>query len=133
MAKSAYADEVRQCLSPPSNDSEQHLARIKLIKTAIKTKASPTRETEKTMTSKFGPATPQQDLEIASIALKFQHEKLANYEMMHPIAFALQLEPVASLVEQTIADHKNTNAWLHQIVQNIIVPELLNLEDTKGA
>lgn len=125
MEKSAFVDELRKCLSPVSTDSEKHIERLELMKRS-KGKASPIRP--KALPLKT--PTLLQDLHIVALALEFQNQKLAMYELLHPIASALDLQSETQLIEQTITDHRNTNTWLRQIVQNIVVPKLLSEAST---
>ncbi|MGF1924351.1 MAG: DUF892 family protein [Bacteroidia bacterium] len=125
MEKLAFVDELRKCLSPVSTDSLKHLERLELMKPS-KGKASPIRP--KALPLKT--PTLVQDLHIIALALEFQNQKLAIYELLHPIASALDLQSETQLIEQTITDHRNTNTWLRQIVQNIVVPKLLSESST---
>ncbi|MDQ8051946.1 MAG: DUF892 family protein [Pedobacter sp.] len=121
----AHTDELAKCLDPVSTDIIAHCKRIKLIKKLIpKTDLSinqlpfPTFQPRRT-------ASPEQDILIIEYALNIQSQKLAIYELLHPIAKALNLASAAELIAQTIEDDRNTNTWLRQIIQNTIVPELL--------
>ena len=123
MEKAAFTPELAKCLDPESTESEQHLKRIGLLKTAIQQKGNVTLAAED-LTIKLTKASIEQDLTIIATALKMQHQKLAYYELLHPLAAVLFLTTAAELIEQTISDNRNTCTWLRQIIQNIIVPKL---------
>lgn len=122
MAKAAHTIELAQCLSPTATENPLHLKRLDLIRRATKGKPAAGVDIRPITPMKFKMASIQQDLEIAYHALIFQNEKLALYEFLHAVAQGMLLENEAGLIEQTITDYRNTNAWLHQIIQNIIVP-----------
>ena len=131
MVKKAFTDELSKCLSPISTDYLQHIQRIKLIRRLIREKEqAPTSKLERLKLS-FKKPDFQQDLEMFELALRYQHEKLAIYEILHPLAVNLNHEIEVELIAQTIEDHRNTNKWLRQIVQNIIIPNLKIEEPSK--
>jgi ferritin-like metal-binding protein YciE len=120
--------ELAKCLYPESTDSEKHLQRLRLIQASLGSMPSPNKINDLPQIPKFKKASPQQDLDIISYALKLQNLKLAHYELLHPIAHAMGLETESELIEQTITDNRNTNTWLRQIIQNIIGPSLQQTE-----
>ena len=125
LVKKAHTPELTKALSPISTDCEQHLSRLKLIKLALK-KIEPEIISEHIPVydikiSKPGTA---HDVKIISYALRFQHLKLAYYELLYPMAVNLNLTQEATLLEQTITDNRNTNTWLRQIIQNIVAPQI---------
>lgn len=127
MEKAAATDELAKCLSPISTDAIQHLERLKLLQQSLQIK-SITAATSKVSGSRWKKSNLEQDLAIIKEALTFQNQKLAGYEMLHPMFCAMELTLQAELVEQTITDNRNTNTWLRQIVQNILSPQLLDAE-----
>lgn len=132
IVKSAFTDELSKCLSPVSTDYVQHIQRLKLIgkRTKYKGTQSPMPKKEKVS---FKKPDFVQDLEMIEMTLKYQHRKLAIYEFLHPLAVNLELETAAEIIAQTLEDHRNTNKWLRQIAQNIILPSLsANARDVKN-
>ncbi len=125
MVKVAYTDELSKCLSPVSTDQVQHIQRLNLIIQSFESKPLRTIKGAKKEPVKFKRAHFEQDISIIELALNYQHEKLARYELLHPIAVSLKMEIEADLIKQTIEDNWNTNKWLRQIIQNIIVPSLV--------
>ena len=122
--KAVHTPELAKCLSPESTDSEKHLQRLKLIQASLGSKPTPNKSNDLPQIPKFKKASPQQDLAIIEPALNLQNQKLAHYELLHPLAHAMGLETESELIEQTITDNRNTNTWLRQIIQNIIAPSL---------
>ena len=128
MVRSSHTPELSKCLSPESTDSEKHMQRLRLIQASLGSKPSPSRKNDLIPVPKFKKASAQQDLDIISHALNLQNQKLAHYELLHPVAHAMGLETESELIEQTITDNRNTNTWLRQIIQNIIGPSLQQTE-----
>jgi ferritin-like metal-binding protein YciE len=124
METAAFTPELAKCLSPVSTDYEQHLKRIGLIKQSFKQKPDLKDNEPKPFSIKLIKQSAEQDLDIIANALKLQNEKLAYYEFLYPLASALEMPQQAELLEQTITDNRNTNTWLRQIMQNIIVPRI---------
>jgi ferritin-like metal-binding protein YciE len=120
-----YTPELSKCLFPELTDSDKHLQRIKLIHTSLSLKPQPCDKQVITNPIKLKTASAEQDLAIITQALILQNHKLAFYELLHPLATALNLPIEAELIEQTITDNRNTNTWLRQIVKNIITPILI--------
>ena len=121
--KTAFTDELAKCLSPTSTDGPAHLQRLKLITASFATNGTAT-EKLPALSISIGKKSMANDLQLIAVALGLQNQKLAIYEMLHPLASGLALTPIAQLIEQTITDNRNTNTWLRQIIQNIIVPKL---------
>lgn len=132
MVKSAFTDELSKCLDPVSTDHLQHLQRLKLINKSVKVKPSVGKLAKTTEVIHYKKPSFQQDIEIIETALKCQHEKLALYEFLHPLAVNLKVDIAAEMIQQTIVDNRNTNKWLRQITQNIIVPSLAVDEEIKS-
>jgi ferritin-like metal-binding protein YciE len=123
----AFAPELAKALSPVSTDSEQHLQRLALVKLSFKPqKLESGNKGIEIAPIKFSKKASSgfQDLHIVNNVLSLQNLKLAHYEFLHPLAMALELENEAALIEQTITDNRNTNTWLRQLIQNVIVPGL---------
>lgn len=126
LVKKAFTPELTKALSPISTDCEQHLSRLKLIKLATKgIDTELIKENIPVYDVKITKPDTAQDVKIISYALRFQHLKLAYYEILYPMAVNLNLTQEASLLEQTITDNRNTNTWIRQIIQNIIAPQIL--------
>jgi ferritin-like metal-binding protein YciE len=122
MERSSHSAELSKCLHPEQTQAISHLTRIKLIETSLKNKAA--RQPQLALNKpKLKTPSLQQDLDIIQAALSFQNQKLASYELLHPLAHALGNETHSGLIEQTITDNRNTNTWLRQIVQNVIARE----------
>lgn len=132
IVKSAFTDELSKCLDPVSTDQVQHLQRIQLIKKTVQVKPSADKIASTTEKVRVKKASFQQDIDLIALALKCQHDKLALYEFLHPLAVNLKADIAAEMIQQTIADNRNTNKWLRQIVQNIIVPSLAVDEEIKA-
>lgn len=132
IVKAAFTDELSKCLDPVSTDYLQHLQRLKLTKKTVT--AKPTANVPTAVDEKISIKKPsfQQDLAFIEFALACQHQKLALYEFLHPLAVNLKAEIAAEMIQQTINDNRNTNKWLRQIVQNIIVPSLAVDEEIKA-
>lgn len=126
LVKKAYTPELTKALSPISTDCEQHIGRLKLIKLATKgIDIELIKENIPIYDVKITKPDTAKDVKIISYALRFQHLKLAYYEMLYPMAVNLSLIQEATLLEQTITDNRNTNTWLRQIIQNIIAPQIV--------
>jgi len=121
----ALTPELSKCLSPESTDSPKHLQRIKLIKTSIGLKSIKTDKSLVLHPLRLKKTSEEQDLDIIVHTLLLQGEKIAHYQMLHPLAMVMHLQIEASLLEQTITDNRNTDTWLRQIVQNIIAQSVL--------
>lgn len=126
LEKAAHTPELTKCLSPLSTDSAQHLQRLALIKLSIGKKNSIQGVELALPPIQLKKSSAEQDLNLIERALSLQSQKLGYYEFLHPMAKALKLDNEAQLIEQTITDNRNTNTWLRQIVQNIVVPTLLD-------
>ncbi|MFD0941052.1 DUF892 family protein [Pedobacter boryungensis] len=124
LTKVAHTDELAKCLHPESTDILAHQQRLSLIKKLVPKTSQLEIKYELPVLQLKSKANPTQDLLIIENALNIQNQKLAIYELLHPIAVALNLETVPALIEQTISDNRNTNTWLRQIVQNIVAPIL---------
>ncbi len=122
LEKAAHTPELSKCLSPVSTDNVQHLKRLALIKMSISLKSRIKPEMVNQPLIKIKKPSSHQDLDLVEYALILQNQKLAYYEFLHPIAVALALQKEAELIEQSISDNRNTNTWLRQIIQNILVP-----------
>ncbi|MFI5453405.1 DUF892 family protein [Pedobacter sp. UC225_61] len=129
LAKAAHTDELAKCLNPESTDIPAHQQRISLIKKLIPKTEKPEIQHPLSPFQVKSKGSLNQDLILIEYALQVQNQKLALYELLHPIAVALGLETVPSLIEQTISDNRNTNTWLRQIIQNIISPQLTDNEN----
>lgn len=121
--KAALAPELAKALSPEETWAEQHVQRLMLIRQSAKLlKANPE---QKNLTVDFNlrlkKANRLQDLDIIAKALELQNLKLAGYEFIHPFAIKLGFHQVAELLEQTITDDRNTNTWLRQLIQNVVL------------
>ncbi|MDQ7947417.1 MAG: DUF892 family protein [Pedobacter sp.] len=124
LEKAAFAAELAKALSDEGTDHQAHLQRLLLIKQSGKFSLDAPKVVFGTELPSFKAkkASPTQDLEIIALALYLQGLKLSSYELLHPLASSLGLEQEAVLLEQTINDHRNTNTWLRQLVQNVVVP-----------
>jgi len=98
--KASHTPELAKCLSPGSTDSDKHLQRIKLIQTSLGTKLSPSKKNDLLPNPKLKKVSSQQDLDIISQTLNLQSPKLAQYQILHPLASALNRETQAELLEQ---------------------------------
>ncbi len=123
LEKKAQAPELSKCLNPEQTDIVQHQNRIKLIRESLDLEITQIGNS-KIKATKMKTPSPAQDLDIIAIALKYQNQKLAIYELIHPILSSLELQPQADLIEQTITDNRNTNTWLRQIILNVLAPVL---------
>lgn len=122
LAKAALTAELCKCLAPLSTDIDKHIERIGLIKLTELSGGKNSSTAAIEMVIKLRKPTLEQDLQIISEAMRLQHQKLALYELLHPMAMVLNLSTEAELIEQTVTDDRNTNTWLRQIIQNIIAP-----------
>jgi len=66
--------------------------------------------------------TATRDVSIVLAAQMIQHYKIACYQYLYSLSTELDLKEVSMLLEQCLADEKNTSGYLTQIAQNIINP-----------
>lgn len=126
LVKAAYTAALAKALSPDSTDQIQHIERLKLIQLALKLPKTPGATLQQTLPTLQLKRKPNmaQDLNIIAYALQVQNFKLGYYELLQALAMALQSETALQLLTQTITDHRNTNTWLRQIIQNVMAPAL---------
>jgi ferritin-like metal-binding protein YciE len=124
LEKAAFTPELSKALSPNQTESEQHLQRLILIKELVKGQKidKDSKPSHGSLKFSLKSSSTAQDLDMIAKVLELQNLKLSYYEFLHPIAVALDMETAASLIEQTITDNRNTNTWLRQIIQNVIIP-----------
>ena len=123
----SYTPQLAKCLSPESTDSGKHLQRISLIRTSLALKSIIIGKLPLAI-PKLKKASPVQDLDLIGQALNLQHQKLANYQLLHPLAIAMNLQMESEMIGQTITDICNTSTWMRQIIKNIIGPLLGQIE-----
>ncbi len=126
----AFTDELKSALAAPSTESAAHLDRLKLIFDLQKIKPGKkdndiiTALTAKAyeLIKKNEAGTAGRDAGIIYAAQLMEHYKLASYQVLHTMAIELKLDQEAALLDQCLAEEKNTSAYLSQIAQNIVHP-----------
>ena len=132
MAKAAYTTELQTALSPSSTESRAHLQRLKLIMESQHIKPIKTNDLQNNPFPDLVISTSvnkrkkdmRNDSTIIFNVMVIQKYKEAIYDFLYLSSIALQIEQPSSLLAQCITDHKNTYAWLTQILQNIVNPEI---------
>ncbi len=122
--KTCYTPELSKALSKNETGAEKHLQRLELIKKSVEDQKMDKKPLEESIKLNLKPTEISQDLLIISKVLTLQNTKLSCYEFLYPIATALEMQNEAALLEQSITDNRNTNTWLRQIIQNVIVPAI---------
>ncbi|TDQ08210.1 DUF892 family protein [Pedobacter metabolipauper] len=130
MSDAVLTDELHKALSPEQTDQENHLSRLSLILESQKLKAGRITaviddELLKMSTEVCGfmkQKSIMKDIQILHCVQVIEQIKITNYDALYQIALELKLEQAAELLEQTLKDNKNTQAYLSQIAQNIIYP-----------
>jgi ferritin-like metal-binding protein YciE len=126
----AFTDELRIALNTPSTEAEAHIDRLgQILKSLNKKLAKRDCEVVASLSHKADglirknePGTAIRDAAMIYAAQLIEHYKVASYEVLHAAAVELQLEQAAMLLEQCLAEEKQTSAYLTQIARNIINP-----------
>lgn len=130
--EAAQTAELRKALSPVETGSDVHLERLGQILKRLKIKKSKTGS--KTVEALIGESklaagrknkpSLEKDLDILIFVKRIQHQRIANFQLMHLMSVSLTLDFETSLLEQCLAEHQNTDAYLSQVAQNVLFPQL---------
>ena len=125
----AGSPELRKALSPVETGSDVHLDRLdQLLKRMKLKKGNTVAETAdalvkeaKSAAGRKNVVSLEKDFNILICAKRIQHERIVHFQLLHLMSVALNLEFEASLLEQCLAEHQNTDAYLSQIAQNVLL------------
>lgn len=130
LPKSIYTDEMRLAISPAETDIESHISRLTRAMASLKQKPQAAssgidEEMLQNLKATAGKGTSLgKDMELLEILKLIYTTKVSRYDSLYRIAAALGQEEYAMLLEQCSRDNQNTYAYLNQISQNVIYPEI---------
>ena len=132
-----HTDEIRLAISPAETDIESHISRLSRAMKAAKHKvAAPLSgidsELLKTLKASAGKGSSLlKDVEMIGTLKLIYSAKVSRYDSLYRMATVLLHEEYAGLLEQCSKDNQNTYAYLNQIAQNVLYPELSKPEASK--
>ena len=126
----SFTDELKRALAAPSTEVEAHVSRLELIFKFQKIKITKGKDpVADALAVKAGelirknePGTIQRDVAIIYCAQLMVYHKIAAYQVLLALAQEMELQEMATLLEQCLAEDKNTAAYLTQIAGNIVNP-----------
>jgi len=127
---SAQTDELKSAVSPDATDIESHISRLSRAMESVKQKSqTQIPALDETLLENLKQCLGKgsslvKDTGILNILLAIFNLKVARYESLHRMATAIEQPEYALLLEQCSKDNQNTFAYLNQIAQNIIYPEM---------
>jgi ferritin-like metal-binding protein YciE len=130
LPKLIHTDEMRLAISPGETDIETHISRLTSAMASLKQKATPAlsgfdEETLKTLkATAVKTVSLHKDLQLLEIFKALYNFKVSRYDSLYRMAAVLGHEEHAMLLEQCSKDNQNTYAYLNQISQNVIYPEV---------
>ncbi|MET1054157.1 MAG: DUF892 family protein [Pedobacter sp.] len=131
LTKAVYTDELQLAISPGETDIESHISRLSRAMAAVKQKAqvaSSAIDEELLNTLKTAAAgkttSLAKDLTLLEIFKLIYTLKVCRYDSLYRMAAVLGHEEYAMLLEQCSKDNQNTYAYLNQISQNVVYPEI---------
>ncbi|SEB09966.1 DUF892 family protein [Pedobacter hartonius] len=127
---SLMTDEFKSAISPSETDIESHISRLSGSMAALKQKsaAKPSVIDDELLSMLKAHSGKGQsilnDILILHIIKLIFSIKVSRYESLHRMASALGYQEYAMLLEQCSKDDQNTIAYLNQIEQNVMYPEV---------
>jgi len=130
ISTSAQTDELKSAIAPDATDIENHISRLSRAMESVKQKSQPqVSAIDETLLESLKQSMGKgislvKDTGILHTLLGIFNFKVARYESLHRMATAIGQTEYALLLEQCSKDNQNTLAYLNQIAQNIIYPEM---------
>ncbi|CAM3959368.1 Ferritin-like metal-binding protein YciE [Pedobacter westerhofensis] len=130
LPKVLLTDELKSAISPQATDIESHISRLSRALEAVKQKpqaaiSSIDEELLNMLKAATGKGTSlMKDIQMMQTLKLIFTVKVSRYESLYQMAAALGHEEYAPLLEQCSKDNQNTFAYLNQVAQNVIYPEL---------
>lgn len=130
LPKVLLTDELKSAISPQATDIENHISRLSRALDAVKQKpqsaiSSIDEELLNLLKAPAGKAASLlKDIQLLHTLKLVFTVKVSRYESLYQMAVALGHEEYALLLEQCSKDNQNTFAYLNQVAQNVIYPEV---------
>jgi len=130
MPASVQTDELKSAIAPNATDIESHISRLSRAMESVKQKSqTQVPAIDETMLESLKQSVGKgsslvKDTGILHTLLAIFNLKVARYESLQRMATAIDQAEYALLLEQCGKDNQNTAAYLNQIAQNIIYPEM---------
>ncbi|MFN0257772.1 DUF892 family protein [Pedobacter ureilyticus] len=125
--KLSYSPELCKALHSEQTGIEDHLGRLKLIKTEIGKTVAKTaaKDIQSVNLSQDGKKGTEKDLWLTAGAQQLIQQKIALYKIAYRISLQLSLPHSPVLLEQTIKENEATSTWLDRIAQRILNGEII--------
>jgi len=128
MAKGATSEELRSAIEKHIMETQNQVTRLEQVFELLGQKATGKKcdameglvEEGKNMMEDTDEGSLTRDAAIISASQKIEHYEIASYGTLRTLANTLGLTEAASLLEETLAEEKNTDVNLTQIAESFV-------------